>query len=263
MKIKIMTIFPSFYNEFLKSSIIGRAISKEIVQIEIVDIRKYSLDKNHRVDDHPIGGGAGLIMRLEPLVDCLKANTTEKTYKILMGPKGHTYCQNDSKRFSKMDEICLICGHYEGIDSRFNDYVDEEISIGDFILTGGEIPAMAITDSIVRLLKGAIADDSTKEESFNGSILEYPQYTYPYEYEGKKVPEILYCGNHKIIDSYRRKAAIKQTVEKRPDLIKNMSYTKEDYEYLKQIENNDFELTEKEKQAIEKGKKYLKSFSDK
>lgn len=258
MKIKILTIFPSFYNEFLKSSIIGRAISKGIVEIEIIDIRKYSLDKNHRVDDHPIGGGAGLVMRLEPLVNCLRDNTTDKTYKIVMGPKGHTYNQNDSKRFAKMDEICLICGHYEGIDTRFNDYIDEEISIGDFILTGGEIPAMAITDSIVRLLKGAIADDSTKEESFNGSILEYPQYTYPDEFEGKKVPKILYCGNHKIIDEYRRKEALRVTKENRPDLLSKMKYSKKDYEYLKELEQGNSTLSEKELEAIEKGKKFIK-----
>ena len=197
-------------------------------------------------------------MRLEPLVDCLKANTDSHTHKILMGPKGHTFTQDDSKRLAKMDEICLICGHYEGIDSRFNDYVDEEISIGDFILTGGEIPAMAITDSIVRLLKGAIADDSTLEESFNGGILEYPQYTYPDEYEGKKVPEILYCGNHQIIQEYRRKEAIRLTAEKRPDLIRKMKYTKKDAMFLSELKQGKTQLSEKEKEAIQKGKKFLK-----
>lgn len=258
MKIKIMTLFPSFYDEFLKSSIIGRAISKGIVEITLVNIRDYSLDKNHRVDDHPIGGGAGLIMRLEPLVDCLKDNTTEKTHKIYMGPKGHTYNQKDAIRLSKMDEICLICGHYEGVDARFSDYVDEEISIGDFILTGGEIPAMAITDSIVRLLKGSIADDSTKEESFNNSILEYPQYTYPYEYEGKKVPEILFCGNHEVIKNYQRKQAIKETYEKRKDLFDKMTYSKNDMYLIDQIKKHDNSLSKKEIEAIEKGKKFVK-----
>jgi tRNA (guanine37-N1)-methyltransferase len=259
MKIKILTIFPDFYSEFLKSSIIGRAISKGIVEIEIVNIRNYSLDKNHRVDDHPIGGGAGLIMRLEPLLDCLKANTTSKTYKILMGPKGHTYNQNDAKRLAGKEEICLICGHYEGIDSRFNDYVDEELSIGDYILTGGEIPAMAITDSIVRLLKGAIADDSTVEESFNGGILEYPQYTYPKEYEDKKIPDVLFCGNHQIINEYHRKEALKETLIHRPDLLKTMTYDEKDYEYLEEIKKNRSGKLEKdEKEAMEKGKKFIK-----
>lgn len=255
--IKILTIFPDFYQEFIKSSIVGRAISRGLVKIELVNIRDYSLDKNHRVDDHPIGGGAGLIMRLEPLMDCLKANTSDKTYKILMGPKGHPYTQKDAKRLSKMSEICLICGHYEGIDSRFNDYVDEEISLGDFILTGGEIPAMAITDSIVRLLKGAIADESTEEESFNGSILEYPQYTYPDVYDGKKIPEILYCGNHQVIQEYRRKEALRVTLAARPDLFKTMTYTKKDVQYLQELAGGE-KPTAKEKEALVKGKKFIK-----
>ena len=258
MKIKIMTLFPNFYDAFLNSSIIGRAISKGLVEFELINIRDYSLDKNHRVDDHPIGGGAGLIMRLEPLVDCLRANTNDNTHKILMGPKGHTFTQKDAIRLSKMDEICLICGHYEGVDCRFEDYVDEEMSIGDFVLTGGEIPAMAIADSVVRLLKGAIADDSTKEESFNSSLLEYPQYTYPKEYEGKKIPEILFCGNHQVVEEYHRKEALKETFKHRPDLLESLLYTKKDVQYLNEIKSGESTLSEKEKQAIEKGKRFTK-----
>ena len=258
MKIKIMTLFPNFYDAFLNSSIIGRAISKGLVEFELINIRDYSLDKNHRVDDHPIGGGAGLIMRLEPLVDCLRANTNDKTHKILMGPKGHTFTQKDAIRLSKMDEICLICGHYEGVDFRFEDYVDEEMSIGDFVLTGGEIPAMAIADSVVRLLKGAIADDSTKEESFNSSLLEYPQYTYPKEYEGKKIPEILFCGNHQVVEEYHRKEALRETFKHRPDLLESLLYTKKDVQYLNEIKSGESTLSEKEKQAIEKGKRFTK-----
>ena len=258
MKIKIMTLFPNFYDAFLNSSIIGRAISKGLVEFELINIRDYSLDKNHRVDDHPIGGGAGLIMRLEPLVDCLRANTNDKTHKILMGPKGHTFTQKDAIRLSKMDEICLICGHYEGVDCRFEDYVDEEMSIGDFVLTGGEIPAMAIADSVVRLLKGAIADDSTKEESFNSSLLEYPQYTYPKEYEGKKIPEILFCGNHQVVEEYHRKEALRETFKHRPNLLESLLYTKKDVQYLNEIKSGESTLSEKEKQAIEKGKRFTK-----
>ncbi|MDY3726016.1 MAG: tRNA (guanosine(37)-N1)-methyltransferase TrmD [Candidatus Enterosoma sp.] len=258
MKIKIMTLFPNFYDAFLNSSIIGRAISKGLVEFELINIRDYSLDKNHRVDDHPIGGGAGLIMRLEPLVDCLRANTNDKTHKILMGPKGHTFTQKEAIRLSKMDEICLICGHYEGVDCRFEDYVDEEMSIGDFVLTGGEIPAMAIADSVVRLLKGAIADDSTKEESFNSSLLEYPQYTYPKEYEGKKIPEILFCGNHQVVEEYHRKEALRETFKHRPDLLESLLYTKKDVQYLNEIKSGESTLSEKEKQAIEKGKRFTK-----
>ena len=257
MKIKIMTLFPDFYKEFLKSSIIGRAIAKGIVEIELVNIRDYSLDKNHRVDDHPIGGGAGLIMRMEPLMDCLRANTSEKTHKIFVGPKGHTFTQKDAIRLSKMDEICFICGHYEGVDSRFSDYVDEELSVGDFILTGGEIPAMAFTDSIVRLLKGAISDDSTKEESFTNTILEYPQYTYPRDYEGKKVPDILFSGNHEVIERYRRKQAIKETYEKRRDLFDKMTYSRKDVELIDEVIRHDDTPSKKEKDAIEKGKRFV------
>lgn len=257
MKIKILTLFPDFYNEFLKGSIIGRAISRGLVEIELVNIRDYSLDKNHRVDDHPIGGGAGLIMRMEPLMDCLKANTSKSTYKIFMGPKGHKYEQKDAIRLSKMDEICLICGHYEGVDARFSSYMDEEISLGDFILTGGEIPAMAITDSIVRLLKGAIADDSTKEESFNNTVLEYPQYTYPKEYDGKKIPDILFCGNHEAIKIYQRREALRETYEKRPDLFHKMTYSKKDAELIRQIKNHDDSLSKKEIEALKKGKKFI------
>ena len=258
MKIKIMTLFPNFYDAFLNSSIIGRAISKGLVEFELINIRDYSLDKNHRVDDHPIGGGAGLIMRLEPLVDCLRANTNDKTHKILMGPKGHTFTPKDAIRLSKMDEICLLCGPYEGVDCRFEDYVDEEMSIGDFVLTGGEIPAMAIADSVVRLLKGAIADDSTKEESFNSSLLEYPQYTYPKEYEGKKIPEILFCGNHQVVEEYHRKEALRETFKHRPDLLESLLYTKKDVQYLNEIKSGESTLSEKEKQAIEKGKRFTK-----
>lgn len=257
MKITIMTLFPDFFDEFLKGSIIGRAISKGIVEINIVNIRDYSLDKNHRVDDHPIGGGAGLIMRMEPLMDCLKANTNENTHKIFMGPKGHTYNQQDAIRLSNMDEICLICGHYEGVDSRFSHYVDEEISIGDFILTGGEIPSMAITDSIVRLLKGAISDDSTKDESFNNTILEYPQYTYPREYEGHKVPDILFSGNHEAIDIYRRREALKETYEKRRDLFDKMTYSRKDKDLIEAVIKHDDSISKKEKDAIEKGKRFV------
>ena len=197
-------------------------------------------------------------MRLEPLVDCLRANTNDKTHKILMGPKGHTFTQKDAIRLSKMDEICLICGHYEGVDCRFEDYVDEEMSIGDFVLTGGEIPAMAIADSVVRLLKGAIADDSTKEESFNSSLLEYPQYTYPKEYEGKKIPEILFCGNHQVVEEYHRKEALRETFKHRPDLLESLLYTKKDVQYLNEIKSGESTLSEKERQAIEKGKRFTK-----
>ena len=155
MIIRIRTLFPEFYNEFKKTSVIGRAIENKVVDFQTIDLKKYSR-KNHRVDGHPIGGGAGRIIRMEPLVNCLRENTKKSTYKIRMSPKGHPYTQKDAIRFSKRDDICIICGHYEGIDARFEDYVDEQVSVGDYILSGGEIPARLISDSIIRLLKGAI-----------------------------------------------------------------------------------------------------------
>ncbi len=258
MKIKILTLFPDFFNQFLLSSIIGRAISREKVSIELINIRDYSLDKNHRVDDHPIGGGAGLIMRLEPLMDCLKANTSSDTHKIFLSPKGKVYKQEDAIRLSKEEEICLICGHYEGVDSRFEDYVDEEISVGDYIMTGGEIAAMAISDSIIRLLDGVIKEESTKEESFNDGLLEYPQYTYPLEYEGKKIPDILFSGNHEAIKIYHHREALRETFQKRPDLLERYEASKEDQKIISLLKNNEeLPLTKKEKRALEKGKRFI------
>lgn len=257
MKITILTIFPHFFDQFLDSSIVKRAIAKGVVAFEIVNIRDYSLDKNHRVDDHPIGGGAGLIMRLEPLVSCLRAHSSEKTHKIYMGPRGKTFTQKDAIRLSKMEEILLVCGHYEGIDSRFQDYVDEELSIGDFILTGGEIPAMAIADSVTRLLKGAISDESTKEESFDNDLLEYDQYTYPLEFEGKRIPDILFCGNHQVVDEYRHRESLRITLERRPDLIEKMVYTRKDYDYLQNLRKGATEESKKEKEALQKGKRFV------
>lgn len=253
--IKIMTLFPEFYESFLKSSIIGRSISRGLVKIELVNIRDYSLSNSHRVDDHPLSGGAGLIMRMEPLTSCLRDNTTCKTHKILLSPKGKTFKQVDAIRLSKEEEICLICGHYEGFDARFESYVDETISIGDFILTGGEIPAMAITDSIVRLLKGAISDESTDDESFNSSLLEHRQYTYPDEFEGLKVPEILYCGNHRVIEKYQRRDSIDETIKYRPDLLKEAILSQDDLKYIKEYKEGINSDIDEYKRAIENSKK--------
>ena len=234
--ITILTLFPSFFDGFLDSSIIKRAISKNAVNFRIINIRDYSLDNNHRVDDRPTGGGAGLIMRLEPLMDCLNKNNLMSTHKILMSPKGHTYTQKDAIRLSKSnDDITIVCGHYEGIDSRFEDYVDEQISIGDYILTGGEIGSLVLSDSITRLLPGAITELSTEEESFSDGLLEYPQYTYPKVYDGKEIPEILFDGDHDKVRKWRLKQALKLTLEKRPDLLAHRKFTKEELLILKEI----------------------------
>lgn len=238
--INILTLFPAFFDGFLGNSIIKRAIAKGAVTFNIYDIREYSLDKNHRVDDRPTGGGAGLVMRLEPLLNCLKGHDLMDTHKILMSPKGHSYQQRDAVRLANLDkDITLICGHYEGIDARFEEYVDEQLSIGDFILTGGEIPASAIADSITRLLPGAIADDSTKEESFGNGLLEYPQYTYPLEYEGKKIPEILFTGDHGKVEEWRLEQALKITAKYRPDLLEKKVWNKKELEAWQKIKDEE------------------------
>ena len=257
MKITILTLFPDMFEGFKNNSIIKRAIGKEIVDIKIVNIRDFTLDKYGRVDTPPIGGGAGLIMKCQPIVDALKANTSKDSYKIIMSPRGKTYTQEDAKRLAKINDLVLICGHYEGIDERINDYVDEMISIGDYVLTGGEIASMAIADSVIRLLDGAITDASLDEESFTDNLLEYPQYTEPREYDGKKVPDILYTGNHTAIEKYRKKESLRLTRKYRPDLFKKHTLSKQEMKLIKEIDEGD-ENPKWMKDALEKGKKFMK-----
>ncbi len=254
MKITILTLFPEMFDGFLTNSIIKRAIAKSIVEIKIVNIRDYTKDKNHRVDSAPVGGGAGLIMKCQPVIDALNDVKTDSSHTILLSPKGETFKQEKAINLAKLQDIVIICGHYEGIDERVNNYVDELISIGDYVLTGGEIPSMAIADSIIRLLDGAIANESTDEESFNNGLLEYPQYTEPYDYDGHKVPDILYSGNHEAIKKWRQKESLKITKELRPDLYKNYPLTKADNKLLDEL--NKSETPKWESDAIEKGKKF-------
>ena len=257
MKITILTLFPEMFNGFTSNSIIKRAIGKEIAEIKVINIRDYTLDKYGRVDSAPIGGGAGLIMKCQPVVDCLKANSTANSYKILLSPRGEKYNQKMAVRLSKLDDLVIICGHYEGIDERVNNYVDELISIGDYILTGGEIPAMAISDSIIRLLDGAISSESLEEESFSNDTLEYPQYTEPREYDGRKVPDILYTGNHTAINKFRRKESLKLTRKYRKDLFENLELSKQDKKLLEEIDEG-IEEPKWLTIALAKGEKFLK-----
>ena len=255
MKITILTLFPDMFDGFLTNSIIKRAIAKNIVSVEIKNIRDYTKDKYGRVDTPPIGGGAGLIMKCQPILDCLEANSTEESYKILLSPRGNTFNQKKARQLVSLNkDIVIACGHYEGVDERVNKYFDELISIGDYILTGGEIPSMAISDAIIRLLDGAIAEDSTIEESFENSLLEYPQYTEPYDYKGDKVPDILYTGNHEAIQKYRQKQSLKLTRELRKDLFDKYELTKKDKKLIEELDNGIDDpkwLTD----AIEKSKK--------
>ncbi len=257
MKFIVLTLFKEMYDNFLSNSIIARAISKGLIEVKLVNIRDYTKDKYHRVDTPPIGGGAGLIMKAQPIYDALINNSNQNTYKIIMDPKGHTFNQSKAIELSKKEEILILCGHYEGIDARINKYFDEEISIGDFILTGGELASMCIIDSVSRLINGVINNESIIEETFNSSLLEYPQYTEPYDFNGDKVPDILYSGNHKEIYKYRQYQRLTITKKYRPDLYNKYTLTKEDIKILKERENNI--QTKKELEAINKGKKFIKS----
>lgn len=256
MKITILTLFPEMFDGFLSNSIIKRAISKGVVEVKLVNIRDYTLDKYNRVDTPPIGGGAGLILKCQPLVDALRANSTTKTHKVLLSPRGETYSEKKAYEYSHLDELLIVCGHYEGIDERVNDYVDELISIGDYVLTGGEIPSMAIADSVIRLLDGAITSESLSEESFSDNALEYPQYTEPKDFEGKKVPDILYTGNHTAIEKFRRKESLKLTRKHRPDLFKKIELSKQDKKLLKELDEGE-DNPKWMQDALDKGKKFL------
>ena len=217
MKITILTLFPEMFTGFLETSIIKRALGKNIVEVELLNIRDFTENKYGRVDTPPIGGGAGLVMQAQPVVSALES--LAPGYKIIFSPRGKTFNQNKAFSLARKDHLILVCGHYEGIDERVNQYVDELISMGDFILTGGEIPAMAISDAVIRLLDGVISIDSLNEESFtHNSLLEYPQYTEPYDFKGQTVPLILYSGNHRAIEKWRRKQSLYLTYSLRPDL---------------------------------------------
>ncbi len=256
MKITILTLFPQMFDGFLSNSIIKRAISKEAVEISICNIRDYTKDRYRRVDTPPVGGGAGLIMKAQPIVDALKASKNDQSHVILLSPRGKKYSQKVAKNLANCQDLVLICGHYEGVDERVNSYVDEEISLGDFILTGGEIAAMAVADSLIRLQKGVIASESLDEESFESGMLEYPQYTEPYDFENAQVPDILYSGNHAAISKWRRKQALVLTRKYRPDLFSQLKLSKNDLKLIEEFDQN--VEPDWEKKALEKGAKFIK-----
>lgn len=232
MKISIITLFPKMISGFFEESIVKRAVEKKLMEIEIINLRDFAINDYGTVDDRPYGGGAGMIIRVDVIYKAIskiknqRSKIQIKNQKdkiVLTSPKGKVFDQKKAAEYSKLDNLIIIAGHYEDVDARILDYVDEEISMGDFILTGGEIPASAIVDSIVRLIPGVLKkDQATKNESFNfhdKKILEYPQYTRPEEFMGKKVPEILLKGDHKKIEEWRNKKAIEETARKRPDLL--------------------------------------------
>ena len=257
MRITILTLFPEMFNGFLENSIIKRALAKEVVSIDIVNIRDFTKDKYGRVDSAPVGGGAGLIMKCQPIVDCINSVKTNDSKVYLLSPKGETYNQAKAHELKEnVAHLILLCGHYEGVDERINKYIDGEISIGDYILTGGEIGAMAISDSIIRLIDGAITKESTEEETFENGLLEYPQYTEPYDFNGDKIPDILYSGNHQAIAKWRQKQSLKLTRQYREDLFDKYELTKQDKKLLKELETD--ETPDWEIKTLEKGKKFIK-----
>lgn len=219
MKIDILSIFPEMFNGVFSESIIKRAIDLKKVEINIVNFRDYTEDKHNKVDDTPYGGGAGMVLMVQPIYDALKDTKTKDSLVILLTPDGVQYKQDIAYKLSTYKHIILICGHYEGFDERIRSLVDMEISIGDYILTGGEIAACAIVDSIVRLIPGVINTSSHINDSFNNNLLDYPTYTKPRSFMGMDVPEVLLNGDHAKIEEYRMNEAIKRTREKRPDLL--------------------------------------------
>lgn len=240
MRIDILTLFPDMCNAYLSESIIGRARKAGKVQIECIDIRNYTKDKHRRVDDTPYGGGMGMIMQVEPVFDCFEAlcnEIGERPHLIYLTPQGKTLTQQRVKELSKMNNIALLCGHYEGIDERvIEELQPEEISVGDYVLTGGELPALILADSISRMLPGVLSDDECfMEESHFSSLLEYPQYTRPYEWHGRKVPDVLLTGHHANVEKWRREQSLERTLERRPDMLEKADLSKKDREFLEEL----------------------------
>lgn len=233
MKINILTLFPEMFDIF-NHSIIGKAKDKGIVEINTINIRDFTLNKHKKVDDYPYGGGAGMVMTPQPLIDSIRhCKNNNKGKVVFLGPRGKTFNQQMAKELAKEDELIFVCGHYEGIDERVYKYIDLEISLGDFILTGGEMAAIPVIDSILRLKNGVLGkEESYEDESFSEGLLEYPQYTRPEDFEGDKVPEILLSGHHENIRKWRRAKSLLLTKERRKDLYDKIALSKEDKKIL-------------------------------
>lgn len=219
MKIDVLTLFPEMFEGILNSSILKRAVEEKKVTINLCNFRKYSKDIHHKVDDYPYGGGIGMVLKPEPIMDAIDDLKTKDSFIILLTPQGQVYNQKKAYELSKYKHLIIVCGHYEGFDERIRSVVDLELSIGDFVLTGGEIASMVLIDSITRLLDGVINETSHQLDSFNNNLLDYPVYTKPQEYRGMKVPEVLLSGHHENIAKWRYEEQIKRTKARRPDLL--------------------------------------------
>lgn len=240
MRIDIMTLFPDMCKAVLDESIIGRARQSGKVAINAIDIREYTEDKHRRVDDKPYGGGMGMVMQPEPIFACYNAICSDlnaKPHLIYMTPQGKTLTQSRVKELSKIENIAILCGHYEGVDERVIEALEpEEISVGDYVLTGGELPALILADSISRMLPGVLSDEECFiDESHFNSLLEYPQYTHPSEWRGRNVPEVLLSGHHQKVDEWRRKQSLKRTFQRRKDMLENAVLTEKDKIYLSSL----------------------------
>lgn len=236
MKITILTLFPEYFDSFKTTSIIKRALEKQQVEFELVNFRDYATDRHHNVDDTPCGGGQGMLLSVQPIADCLKAIREKDSLVVMMTPQGERFTQQMARNMVQSREhIILLCGHYEGFDERIRSYVDVEVSLGDFVLTGGEPAAMVIADALIRLIDGVIQKESHMDDSFENGLLEYPQYTRPIEYEGQCVPEVLLSGHHENIRKWRLKQSLKRTMEKRPDLLEQRIFTKEEMKLMEEL----------------------------
>ncbi len=243
MRIDIMTLFPDMCRAVFSESIVGRAAARGIIEINAVNIRDFSADKRHnRVDDTPYGGGMGMLMQAQPIFDCFKyveSTMDAKPHVIYMSPQGAVLTQKRAKELSKLENIVLLCGHYEGVDERvLEEIVDEEISIGDYVLTGGELPALVLVDCIARMVDGVLPNEEAYSgESHYNVLLEHPQYTKPFEWNGRQVPEVLISGHHANVDEWKRKQSLKRTFERRPELLKKADLSKKDIIYLRELES--------------------------
>ncbi|MGE5398420.1 MAG: tRNA (guanosine(37)-N1)-methyltransferase TrmD [Chitinophagales bacterium] len=238
MIIKVLTLFPEMFDSPLQASLIGKAINRGIIKIEVINLRDYALDKHQQADDSPFGGGAGMVMKADVVIRALRAAKSgmEGIHSIYLGPSGGQFKQETALRLAKENSLLLLCGHYEGVDERAMTEVDETISIGDYILTGGELPALIVIDAISRLVPGVLgSEESICEESFSNGLLEYPQYTRPREVDGMEVPEILLSGNHEQIRRWRRKESLRRTLKGRPDLLMEREFDLEEKSLLAEL----------------------------
>ncbi|RMG73628.1 MAG: tRNA (guanosine(37)-N1)-methyltransferase TrmD [Nitrospirae bacterium] len=243
MRFDVLTIFPEIINAYISESIIKRAIQKGIIEVRVHNIRDYTTDKHRQVDDYPYGGGAGMVFKPEPLFRAIEAVTADgiRRHRILTSPGGRIFTQKVAKEYAEgFNALLIVCGRYEGVDERVKCLIDEEVSIGDYILTGGELASLVIIDAVSRLLPGVLGDEaSAEDESFSSGLLEYPQYTRPAEFRGMRVPDVLLSGNHGLIKRWRRKESLRRTLRQRPELIEKAVLTDEDKKLLKEIKEEE------------------------